>query len=82
MAEFLKFASRQEGRVYATCAAEEALLPQVIDLVGEDQILIEGDIPHAEARETGIQELRERTDISEDVKQKILRANGLGFYNL
>ncbi|MCY4441426.1 MAG: amidohydrolase family protein [Deltaproteobacteria bacterium] len=71
-----------EGRVYVTCEAEEPLLPQVIDLVGEDQILIEGDIPHAEARETGIEELRERTDISEAVKQKILRENGLAFYKL
>ena len=75
--EYLK-----EGRVYVTCEAEEPLLPQVIDLVGEDQILIEGDIPHAEARETGIEEIRERTDISETVKQKILRENGLAFYNL
>ncbi len=72
----------EEGRVYVTCEAEEPLLPQVIDLVGEDQILIEGDIPHAEARETGIEELRERTDISEAVKQKILRENGLAFYKL
>ncbi len=73
--EYLK-----EGRVYVTCEAEEPFLPQVIDLVGEDQILIEGDIPHAEARETGIEELRERADISDAVKQKILRENGLAFY--
>jgi uncharacterized protein len=75
--EYLK-----EGRLYVTCEAEEPLLPHVIDLMGEDQILIEGDIPHAEARETGIQEIRDRTDIPEKVKQKILRENGLVFYNL
>lgn len=72
----------EEGRVYVTCEAEEPLLPHVIDLVGEDQILIEGDIPHSEARETGIQEIRDRTDLSDAVKQKILRENGLAFYNL
>ena len=72
----------REGRVYVTCEAEEPLLPHVIDLVGEDQILIEGDIPHSEARETGIQEIRDRTDLSDAVKQKILRENGLAFYNL
>ena len=71
-----------EGRLYVTCEAEERLLPQVLELVGEDQVLIEGDMPHAEARDTGIQELRERTDIKEDVKRKILRENAIAFYKL
>lgn len=71
-----------EGRVYVTCEAEEPLLPQVLELVGEDHVMIEGDMPHAEARDTGIRELRERTDITENVKRKILRDNASGFYRL
>jgi predicted TIM-barrel fold metal-dependent hydrolase len=71
-----------EGRLYVTCEAEEPLLPQVLELVGEDQVMIEGDMPHAEARETGIQQIRERNDLKEDVKRKILRENALAFYRL
>jgi uncharacterized protein len=72
----------REGRLYVTCEAEEPLLPDVLKLVGEDHVMIEGDMPHAEARETGIEELRERGDITEPVKQKILRHNAMTFYQL
>jgi predicted TIM-barrel fold metal-dependent hydrolase len=75
--EYLK-----DGRIWVTCEAEESLLNQVIDLIGEDYILFEGDMPHAEARDTGIKTLRERTDLSERVKRKILRENALAFYRL
>lgn len=71
-----------EGRLYVTCEAEEPLLPRVLELIGEDHVMIEGDMPHAEARDTGIQELRERTDLKEDVKRKILRDNAIAFYKL
>jgi predicted TIM-barrel fold metal-dependent hydrolase len=71
-----------EGRLFVTCEAEEPLLPQVLDLIGEDHVMIEGDMPHAEARETGIRELRERIDLKEHVKRKILRDNALAFYRL
>ncbi len=71
-----------EGRLYVTCEAEEPLLPKVVELVGEDHVMIEGDMPHAEARDTGIQELRERTDLTEAVKQKILRDNAIALYKL
>ena len=71
-----------DGRLYVTCEAEEPLLPRVLELVGEDHVMIEGDMPHAEARDTGIQELRERTDLTDTVKQKVLRDNAIAFYKL
>ncbi|MGH7771662.1 MAG: amidohydrolase family protein [Candidatus Binatia bacterium] len=71
-----------EGRLYVTCEAEEPLLSQVLELVGEDHVMIEGDMPHAEARDTGIEELRKRADITETAKQKILRDNAIAFYQL
>ena len=75
--EYLK-----DGRLWVTCEAEESLLAQVIDLIGEDHILFEGDMPHAEARDTGIKTLRDRTDLSERLKRKILRDNALAFYRI
>jgi uncharacterized protein len=71
-----------EGRLYVTCEAEEPLLPNVLELVGENHVMIEGDMPHAEARDTGIGELRKRADITETAKQKILRHNAIAFYQL
>lgn len=71
-----------EGRLYVTCEAEESLLSRVLELVGEDQVMIEGDMPHAEARDTGIREIQERRDLSDQVKQKILRDNAIRFYQL
>jgi len=71
-----------EGRLYVTCEAEEPSLPQLLELIGEGHVMIEGDMPHAEARETGIQEIRERKDLSEGVKRKILRDNAMAFYRL
>jgi hypothetical protein len=71
-----------EERLYVTCEAEEPLLPRVLELIGEDHVMIEGDMPHAEARDTGIQGLCERPDIAETAKRKILRDNALAFYKL
>ncbi len=72
----------QEGRIYFTCEAEEALLPQVIELLGEDQMMTSADMPHGEAREHSMDAIRERSDIPERVKVKMLGGNAARFYNL
>jgi predicted TIM-barrel fold metal-dependent hydrolase len=72
----------QEGRVFFTCEAEEKFLPQVIELLGEDQMMASADIPHGEARERSMDVVRERKDLSETVKRKILGQNAAKFYNL
>ncbi len=48
----------------------------------EDRLLFEGDMPHAEAREGAKQEFLDRTDLSEDLKWKILSDNGRCFLGL
>ncbi len=70
------------GRIYTTCEADEVSLPQVIQYLGEDHIMVSEDMPHFEAREGSINALRERTDIQEHVKNKILLDNPRRFYNL
>ena len=54
----------RDCEVYFTCEAEEKLVPQVIEFVGEDRIMISADMPHGEAREGSVQEIRERADLS------------------
>lgn len=71
-----------ECQVYFTPEAEEIFLPQVAEYLGEDRLLFEGDMPHAEAREGAKEELLARTDLSETLKWKILSDNGRRFLGL
>lgn len=70
------------GRIHVTCEADELLLPQVIEYLGEDNIMVSEDMPHLEEREGSTKELNERKDIPEHVKRKILYDNPARFYNL
>ena len=72
----------KQSDVYFTPEADELFLPQVVKYLGEDRLLFEGDMPHAEAREGAKQELLERDDLSEEIKWKILSTNGRRFLNL
>ena len=72
----------RECEIYFTCEAEEQLVPQVINFVGEDRIMISADMPHGEAREGSVQEIRERSDLSETVKRRILGDNAAKFYGV
>lgn len=71
-----------KDRIYATCEADEMLLPQVIEYLGEDHILAAEDMPHLEAREGSGNELLERQDLTEQQKRKILVDNTARFYKL
>ena len=72
----------RECEVYFTPEADEPFLAQSAEYVGEDRLLFEGDLPHAEAREGGKAEILARTDLSEGLKWKILSDNGRRFLGL
>jgi len=72
----------KDCQIYFTCEAEEQLLPEVLELVGVDRMMISSDIPHSEGRETAIEEILARPDLSESAKEKILGLNAQAFYNL
>ncbi len=69
-----------ERRVYFTFETHERLLPEVITLVGESQLMLSTDIPHAEGRERAIDELWERPDISTEAKRQICSTNAQRFF--
>ena len=50
-------------RMFFTCEAEETSLPQVLELVGKDQMMASADISHGEARERSMDIVRERADL-------------------
>ena len=68
--------------IYFTTEAEERYLPQVLDFVGGDRIMLSADMPHGEARERAVEEIRERDDLSETQKRKILGETAAEFYGV
>jgi predicted TIM-barrel fold metal-dependent hydrolase len=75
--EYLK-----EGRIYVSIEGHDILLPQVLDLLGEDHLLASADMPHAEGRDSELEEVLERDDVPARIREKILTTNTLRFYNL
>jgi len=72
----------KRGNLYFSAEVEDALLPQVLELVGEGQILFGSDMPHGDRERFAEKLLRDRTDISAAAKTKILETNPAQFYRL
>ncbi len=58
------------------------LLPQVLELVGDEQIVFGSDMPHGDRERFAAKMLQDRQDLSENAKKSILQANPARFYGL
>jgi len=73
----------RSGNIYFSCEADEWLLPQAVKLVGENQIVYASDFPHWDhSWPASIDEIRQRGDINDTQKQKILADNAKRLYKL
>jgi uncharacterized protein len=72
----------RRGNLYVSTEVEDALLPQVIELVGEDHIIFGSDMPHGDRERFAAKTLLARTDIGAPAKRKILEANPRRLYRL
>jgi predicted TIM-barrel fold metal-dependent hydrolase len=73
----------RSGKIYFSCEADEWLLPQAVKLVGENQIVYASDFPHWDHSFPGsIAEIRERGDLTDPQKRKILGDNTRRLYGL
>ncbi len=72
----------RSGNLYFSTEVEDALLPQVMELVGENQIVFGSDMPHGDRERFAARILQCRDDISDNAKSKILEKNPLRFYGL
>lgn len=70
----------KSGNIFVSGESEDRVLPQEIELLGEDQFLYSSDFPHPEERDAGANELIERNDLTERQKRKILWENGIRFW--
>jgi predicted TIM-barrel fold metal-dependent hydrolase len=72
----------QTGNIYVSVGGDEPGVPKTVELVSEDCVMASADIPHAEARDSHLEEIKERHDLSERVRAKILGENPARFYGL
>jgi hypothetical protein len=68
------------GSCYFGTEPDETMLPAVIDLIGEEFLLFGSDYPHSDSKfPNSVKWMRERSDIAETARQKILSENGMRF---
>ena len=70
----------RSGRIFIAGEADDRMLREEIDLLGEDQILYSSDLPHGEGRHDAAKEILARQDISDFQKRKILYGNAVKFF--
>ena len=71
------------GRIYVCCEPDEALLPTVMEFVGEDWFMYASDYPHPDSEfPESLEYLRNREDMDDIKKNKIIRENAIRFYGL
>ncbi len=72
----------KSGRIYLPFETDEALLPRVVDFIGDDQLPLSTDMPHGELRDNAVSQLESRDDLSDATKRKIRHDNPIRFYGL
>jgi len=65
----------KSGRIFIAAEADNKLLHNLFELLGENQILFSSDFPHGEGRENAALEILERKDLSQTQKKKLLYDN-------
>jgi predicted TIM-barrel fold metal-dependent hydrolase len=73
----------RSGQIFFSCEADECLLPQALQLIGDAQIVYASDYPHWDGSYPhSLAELRGREDISAAQKNKVLGENAKRLYRL
>ncbi len=65
----------KSGRIFIAAEADDRMLAELFELIGEDHVLFSSDFPHGEGRENAAMEILERKDLSAAQKQKLLYDN-------
>ena len=72
----------KRGNLYFSTEVEDFLLPQVIEFVGEGQIVFGSDMPHGDRERFAARLLQDRKDLSTTAKLNILERNPARLYGL
>src|ERR1051325_4482782 len=72
----------KSGNLYFSAELEDFLLPQVLNLVGETQVVMGTDMPHGDRERFAARELQDRSDLSASAKAQILERNAARLYGI
>jgi predicted TIM-barrel fold metal-dependent hydrolase len=72
----------KQGNIYFSTEVEDEILPHVLNLVGESQVIFGSDMPHGDRDRCAAAILQKRTDISESAKASILDKNPARLYGI
>jgi predicted TIM-barrel fold metal-dependent hydrolase len=72
----------KRANLYFSAEVEDVLLPQVLELVGDGQIMFGSDMPHGDRERFAAEMLQKKADIGDAAKAKILGSNPARFYRL
>ena len=72
----------KRGNIYFSTEVEDEILPNVLNLVGESQVIFGSDMPHGDRDRCAAAILQKRTDISESAKVSILEKNPARLYGI
>jgi predicted TIM-barrel fold metal-dependent hydrolase len=72
----------KSGNLFFSAELEDFILPQVLDLVGEKQVVMGTDMPHGDRERFAARHLRERKDLSDGAMENILQNNPARLYSL
>lgn len=73
--EYLK-----SGRIFFGCEGNESFLGRVVEELGENLFMYSSDYPHADRTEGTAGYLKDRKDIADSVRRKLLEDNARHFY--
>lgn len=72
----------KRGNIYFSSEVKDDILPNVLNLVGEEQVIFGSDMPHGDRERCAARILQERKDISEPAKVSILETNPARLYGI
>jgi uncharacterized protein len=72
----------KRGNIYFSTEVEDEILPNVLNLVGETQVIFGSDMPHGDRERCAARMLQERSDISDTAKLNILDKNPARLYGI
>jgi predicted TIM-barrel fold metal-dependent hydrolase len=72
----------KRGNLFFSAELEDSILPQVMELVGESQIVMGTDMPHGDRERFAARHLKDRKDLSDSAKDNILENNPSRLYAL
>ena len=65
-----------------TCEAEEGMIQYTADAIGDEKLMFATDYPHFDYQEGRVERIRDNSQISDELKPKILGGNAKQFFNL